>query len=250
MRKYLYFFLCLCYIIPLSGTVAQQNIFYVNVHPQLVNEDGRMLSGYYLKINDVILGTYDTLAVRSHYPALDTIYYSYADDSLNHVIITRFSPGKFYSVVDACCGTFDLVERERADRYMNLMHDYDANVQTIQNEFLDRVKVRFAPVPGGNSENILGVFAEFSGFPFGIQLGTSFSRYYLPSKGFFWNNVTEIWIMKPLKEVSFVSGDKRKTEDVWPENGEVLASLRYRFFGDAKVTLAYQPGKEIQVLLE
>lgn len=252
MKKYLYSFLCLYCIIPFSDAVAQQKTFYVSVHPGVVDiAKNEILGGYRIRINDVALELWDTLAIRSHYPALDTIYYSYGNDSMNHIIISRFSPGKSYSVVVACCATLDFVETEKADRYMGLMSDFDSNASIIQQEFLDNVQVRFALAPGETHENLFGVFAEWSGFPFGIKLDKKISSYYSPAKGFFWRNVTEVWIVKHQgKDRALVRGDKRKAEDFWPEKSDMLASLQYRFFDNTKVILEYQPGKEIQVILK
>jgi hypothetical protein len=246
--KHFFIFLFLV-LFDLCHSQAEKS-FSIYFHPAIANQDYAEATSS-IQINNVkLLSGSVPVSIASHYPLFDTIYFLDTNQRINPQlsVITRFKNGERYAFVPSCCTSVDIVKAERTDEYMKeFSRWYGDTVSDFAVKFADPIHVSFKltsakPV----KDTILGVFAEWSGFPYAIVFKKNQqSKFYGPGKGFYWNNITEIIIAEPKnRKITTSKNDPNRTEDIWIDNIEVLQSLQLRFFNGEKVLVTYDIDKK------
>lgn len=221
---------------------AQQNTF--NLHIDANPAKDSTFLGFNVSINntDVVFYERDTvIQIQTNYPDFDTLYYA-PDTRIKEPIITRFQPHSDYKFIRSCCASIDIAILDKARQYetaWEIMKENQWEGDSMRGLLDDKTKVSFAVGRKNKQRPEIGMFAEWSGFPYAIYLDSISEKYeFLPRKGFYRSNNTTLLFGKIIDPAIVKKNDKNQL--IFPESIESFSSVSYRFMHGEKLVATYE----------
>lgn len=218
-------------IISFQITLNGQNIFNINsnIGLKVITVNGNLYQ---------IDSTYSN--IKTNFPDFDTISFGTESRWQEMKILCNFKPDSSYTLVFACCSSTDIVPSWKANFDSLKIWDYEINFDKIQSLLLDKPKITLKLLNGSVNDTIFGWNADYACFPKIIRVTDSPFLYGVPSKCFYWTNISQFEFFKSNKNLYNLKDENGFIEDVFPEeNHEKLAYIYFRLFDDGYYTITY-----------
>jgi hypothetical protein len=200
--------------------------------------------GYFLQVNQVRVDTNTQRYVLStHFPSFDTLFFRMNPSLPMDTILTRFRPGKEYTVFGGCCdANFEIIDAEKKV-LMEYMHPPGNDFDSLRMELFASGRVRFRLVHAKAKDTLLGFYLNFAGFQSAQVLRKGKQTAFVHADmGYYGNNTAWILIARPMGGIP--AGKMWEGNTVHWDDPELAGLIRLRMvpillYDDARVLATY-----------
>lgn len=184
------------------------------------------------------------VTIKTNYPNLDTI--NYLDQTINgnnnSFIICNFKPNSSYSIIPACCATYDIVQSFKYYLHKDSVNFWIKNdeIDKIQNLLLDKPTFTFKVQNVTKKDRIYAWYEDYACFPTYKSVNKKGWDYGFALKCYFWTNFSTFTFFT----INDTIEENKIIEDFPSDNIQKLASLTIRFFDNNHYDLIYDNVKK------
>lgn len=177
-------------------------------------------------------------SIRTNFPAFDSLVFP-TQGGAKYPIICNFKPDSNYSVTPACCATLDVIPSYKIDND-SLKFWITEETNWGKSYLMDLPRISFRITPP-TSDTIYGWYEDHACFPEFKMLSEQKWEYGVPSKCFYWTNISPLQFFKESTDFSEFTEEDGVVYDVFPDfdKAEFLGTIRVRLFDDQDFLVTY-----------
>lgn len=186
-----------------------------------------------------ILNDTETRA-KTNYPDFDTLVFPGIILGEDIRIICNFKPDSSYSLVNACCGSPDIVPTHKLQTDKLLFWDNEEDQEEVKALFMDKPYISLQ-LSQSSDRPVYGWYADMACFTRYKQLTTAKWEYGTPEKCFYWSNVSTFLFFESDNACPDGWNSQGECEEYPDETITVVGSVTYRLFDNDRFILSYDP---------